>query len=146
MAIGSIHVCTCLRNIRTSFLSVKLIPYNSFFILPKLLGFFSNYPLRKGCAVFTKKKKKFCFKAKQSEAIEDLFRMCFTRSVYHDYAKKNYFASFHFKFFTSNQSEIKTAFFCFVLLQTNFRFTSNFLLCFALKQKEINFFSLFSLY
>ncbi len=57
---------------------------------------------------------------------------------------KFFFASFHFKFFASNQSEINKSYFRFVSRPKFFRFASFrfWFFCFASKRNEINVFSL----
>ncbi len=87
---------------------------------------------------------KIFFASKRNEAKRDSFRMRFARS--REKKKKNFslhFASFRFKFFASNQSEINTPYFRFVSLPKIFRFASfRFqFFHFASKRNEINVFS-----
>jgi hypothetical protein len=76
------------------------------------------------------RKKKF-FASKRNEAKQDPFRMRFARSR-EKKKTKFFFASFCFKFFAPDQSEINSAFFRFVSLTKIFRFAS--------KRNEINVF------
>ncbi len=85
---------------------------------------------RLGCAGFGEKN---VFASKRNEAKWDPFRMCFARSC-----GIFFFASFRFKFFASDQSEINRAYFCFVLLPKIVRFAP-FLFCFRFSSFSFRF-------